>query len=345
MGVILLNAQQYRSVAYESEADLERSVVQLQRQLFGSDRFYLDIKRRIGAGGGIRNVPDGYVIDLSGATPRLFVVENELAAHDPLRHIAVQILQFSLSFESEPVVVKRILMDALNENEEAKNACERYVSTTGYRGIDHLLEYLVFDSPFSALVIIDEIPGNLENVLSEKFRFGVEVLELACFENDKGERAYQFEPFLADIAGDVPATLSRGVHAPKVDTSELDTVVVPAREDGFREVFLGENRWYAVRIHGLMRPQIRYVAAYQVAPVSAITHVAPVKAILPWKDTDKVVLNFTEQAETIGPITLVKGGKVKALQNLRYTSYQRLKSAKTLDDLWAETAANAASSI
>jgi hypothetical protein len=343
MGVILLNGQQYRHVAYENEADLERTVVQLQQQLFGPDRFYLDIKRRIGAAGATRNVPDGYVIDLSGGKPRLFVVENELAAHDPLRHIAVQILQFSLSFESEPLAVKRILMDALDENQKAKHACERYVNTTGYRGVDHLLEYLVFDSPFSALVIIDEIPGNLENVLSEKFRFGVEVLELARFENDKSERAYQFEPFLADVTGDVLNTAAREAHQPSVDTSELDTVVVPAREDGFEETFIGENRWYAVRIHGMMRPQIRYVAAYQVSPVSAITHVAPVKAILPWKDTDKVVLNFGEPAKAIGPISLVKGGRVKALQNLRYTSYSRLQRAKTLDDLWGETVADARS--
>lgn len=343
MSVILLNGMQYRHVAYESESDLERTVVQLQQQLFGPDRFYLDIKRRIGTGGATRNVPDGYVIDLSGAKPRLFVVENELAAHDPLRHIAVQILQFSLSFESDSVSVKRVLMDALNENQKAKHACERYVNTTGYRGIDHLLEYLAFDSPFSALVIIDEIPGNLENVLSEKFRFGVEVLELVRFENDKGEKAYQFDPFLADVTGDVLSTVPREAHQPDVDTSDLDTVVVPAREDGFQETFLDENRWYAVRIHGMMRPQIRYVAAYQVAPVSAITYVAPVKEILPWKDTDKVVLNFVEPAQAIGPICLVKGGKVKALQNLRYTSYSRLKNAKTLDDLWGESTAGAGS--
>jgi hypothetical protein len=52
------------------------------------------VKKKIGKKGGLRNIPDGYLIDLSDAKPRLFVVENELAVHDPLRHIAVQILQF-----------------------------------------------------------------------------------------------------------------------------------------------------------------------------------------------------------------------------------------------------------
>ena len=53
---------------------------------------------------------------------------------------------------------------------------------------------------------------------------------------------------------------------------------------------------------------------------------------------------LAEPAREIGPIPLVKGGRVKALQNLRYTSYARLKLAKTMDDLWGETADAAAHS-
>jgi hypothetical protein len=95
-----------------------------------------------------------------------------------------------------------------------------------------------------------------------------------------------------------------------------------------------ENRWYAVRIHGTMRPQIQYIAAYRVAPISAITHIAPVRSIEPWKDTAKFVLNFAEPAREIGPISLVKGSKGKAPQNLRYTNRQTIEQAKTLDDIW-----------
>jgi hypothetical protein len=111
-------------------------------------------------------------------------------------------------------------------------------------------------------------------------------------------------------------------------------VVIPAREDGFNEVFLGEQRWYAIRIQNTIQPKIKYIAAYQVAPVSAITHIAPIKSIEPWKDTGKLVVNFTNAAQKIGPITLVEGGRVRAPQSLRYTTRQRLASAKNLDDVW-----------
>jgi hypothetical protein len=247
----------------------------------------------------------------------------------------VQILQFSLSFEEEPRAVKTVLFNALQAQPEAKTQCEEYASRHAFRNLDHMLEHMVFEGPFAALVVIDELPEKLESVLAERFQFGVEVLELTCYENHQGERLYHFEPFLADLREDVTAA-EQGVKSggSRVDASEVDTVVVPAREEGFQETFLGENRWYAIRIHGTMRPQIRYIAAYRVAPVSAITHIAPVKSIEPWKDTGKFVVNFTEPAREIGPIELVKGGGAKPLYSLRYTARRRLESAKTLDEIW-----------
>jgi len=335
MSLIWTKSCAYRRVGYESEGDLESSVLQVRVALFGTSRIYLDIKKKIGTKGGLRNVPDGYVIDLSGKRPRLFVVENELAAHDPLRHIAVQILEFSLSFETDPRAVKTILFNALQDQAEAKRQCERYASTHEFRNLDHLLEFMVYEAPFAAVVIIDELPDNLENVLARKFKFGVEVLELARYENEHGERFYHFEPFLADLSEGVSAPIEGGESVPEpVDASELDTVVVPAREDGFQETFLGENRWYAIRIHGTMRPQIKYIAAYRVLPTSAITHIAPVSSVEPWKDTAKFVVNFSEPAKQIGPIPLVKGGRVKAPQNLRYTTREKLMAARSLEDLW-----------
>jgi hypothetical protein len=168
-------------------------------------------------------------------------------------------------------------------------------------------------------------------VLTKRFSFGVEVLEIGRFEDAPGNRIYQFEPFLADVEEDV-AAVQLG------DLGALDTVVVPAQEDGFNKVFLGEHLWYAIRMHASMRPQIKFIAAYQVAPISAITHIAPVASIDTWKDSGKLVVTLAEPAHKVGPIPLVKNGKVSQLQNLRYTSRQRIENAKTLDDIWSRQA-------
>ncbi len=325
----------YRS-QFESEAALERAILQIQTELFGKNRMYLDIKKKIGVKGSLVNIPDGYLLDLNGQKPRLYVVENELAAHDPLRHIAIQILQFSLSFEAEPRKVRNILFEALQSQTDLKLRCEEYASSHGFRNLDHLLDHMVFETPFAALVIIDEIPDNLEKILLTRFQFGVEVLELAYYTNSDGRKYYRFEPFLADINADLREALPNN-REEAITQDDIDTVVVPAREEGFQETFLKENRWYAVRIHGTMRPQIKHIAVYQVAPQSAITYVAPVRSIEPWDETKKFVINFAEPARKIGPIHLLKHGKVKAPYNLRYTNYERLVHAQSLDDLWGET--------
>ncbi|CAN5155375.1 hypothetical protein BH18ACT10_BH18ACT10_15570 [soil metagenome] len=103
-----------------------------------------------------------------------------------------------------------------------------------------------------------------------------------------------------------------GVGKATVDPSDIDTIVVPAREDGFQETALGESRWYKIRIHSSMIPRIKYLAVYRVAPISAITHVAPVQSIAPWKDTSKYVVNFSENIEELEKsIKLIQKGKSK----------------------------------
>ncbi len=110
-------------------------------------------------------------------------------------------------------------------------------------------------------------------------------------------------------------------------------VVVPAQEDGFKAVFLGERRWRAIRISGGKQDQIRYVAAYQTKPVSAVTHYAPVEKIEPYGEGGKFQLIFSGPAVEVGPIAF---GDAPAglMQGPRYTTLGKLLSAKTLTDLF-----------
>jgi hypothetical protein len=327
--------ENYLDDPFEYEKDLESAIQEISVSLFGSSRIYLEVKKKIGKKGKTQNIPDAYLIDLaSKKTPTLYVVENELAKHDPLKHIAVQILQFSLSFESSPQKVKGIIKDVLVSNNPALQQCQTYAEENGFENVDYLLERMIYrEDAFNAMVIIDEVPDELETVLVSRFKFPVEVLSLQRFINDSGDRIYQFEPFLAEITESAITgkTREKGTSI-TIDPSDIDTIVIPAREDGFQEVFLGENCWYAIRIHSSMIPRIKYIAAYQVAPVSAITHIAKVHKIEQWKDTNKYVLYFEEVAKPIEPINLVPKGLVKAPQGPRYTSMSRLDDAKTLDD-------------
>lgn len=151
----------------------------------------------------------------------------------------------------------------------------------------------------------------------------------------------QILPLLGLRAFDKP----RAVAAPQVKTTsdaikseivfsgDSDTIIVPAEIEGFKETFLGEHCWYAIRISGGMLPKIRWIAGYQKAPIGAITHVAPVDHIEPYGDGRKYKVVFSEPARSIGPI---QRGDAGGIQGPRYTTYSKLLKAKLLADLGAK---------
>jgi hypothetical protein len=113
---------------------------------------------------------------------------------------------------------------------------------------------------------------------------------------------------------------------------DVNTIIVPAKKEGFEDVFLGQNAWWAIRIGGGMLPKIKYIAAYQSSPISAITHVAEVARIEPFGEDGKYRLVFKGPAQKI---TAIPFGSAPsgAMQGPRYVSYKKLISAKTVAEL------------
>ena len=110
--------------------------------------------------------------------------------------------------------------------------------------------------------------------------------------------------------------------------------MVPAQAEGFKDVFLGQNCWYSIRIGGGMLPKIKYIAAYQTAPVSAITHHARVERIEPYGDEGKYRLVFAEPAKALPKPIPFADAPQGSMQGPRYTSLVRLLSAKRVLDLF-----------
>ena len=125
---------------------------------------------------------------------------------------------------------------------------------------------------------------------------------------------------------------ARITPTPTANSSEFDTIVVPAKKDGFEEVFLRQDCWHAIRIAGGKIPSIKYIAAYQGQPISAITHYAPVARIEPYGDKGKYKLIFSEPATEI---TAIPFGDAPPgyMQGTRYTSLSKLLAAKQVTEL------------
>ena len=141
-----------------------------------------------------------------------------------------------------------------------------------------------------------------------------------------GLRAFEFPKAVATPNATGPAPITKGM------SDRLDTVIVPAQKEGFEKVFLGEDCWHAIRISGGMLDKIKFIAAYQTQPISAITHYAPVSRIEPYGEEGKFKLVFSEKAKPIGPIPF--GDALSgAMQGPRYTNSAKLLKAKKLMDL------------
>lgn len=152
-----------------------------------------------------------------------------------------------------------------------------------------------------------------------------------------GLRAFEHPKAVATPKTKLPAVTAK---TPKGAEDVVDTMIVPAQSEGFEEVFVGENAWYAVRISGGMLPKIKYVAAYQTAPVMAITHYAPVERIEPYGNEGKYKIVFSEPARPIGPIP--RGDVPRgAMQGSIFRSLASLKKAKTMADLIGKKASAA----
>ena len=326
MNRLICNNKIFSRYDYSSESEFEKLIIQHSKEIFGTNSVYIDIKKKIGVDN-ILTIPDGYLIDFSfESDPKLYIIENELAKHDPYKHIGQQLLKFAISYKASGRNIKKFLRANIYKDESKNKLVKKGLKNAEYRNIDEMLDELIFEKPVAAIVVIDEITPELEKVLTQ-LTLNTDIIEFQTYECGK-ETIHKFTPFQQEIRTFVE------LKDKKINVEELDTIVVPANEDGFNEVFLGENCWYAIRISSSMLERIKYIAGYQTAPVSAITYYAEVKKIEKYKDSNKFIVYFKDKAKRIGPIKLPKISKGLVPQAPRYTSFKKLAKAKTLRDIF-----------
>lgn len=119
-----------------------------------------------------------------------------------------------------------------------------------------------------------------------------------------------------------------------IENDHFDTIVIPAREEGFEQCFLNEHCWFAVRIHAKHHAKLKFIAAYQVAPIAAITHIAEIKAIVPYNNTGKYMIEFKGSANNPIPRIPRLGNSAVNMQSPRYALREKLLAAKHLDEIW-----------
>lgn len=314
----------YTQYTYTKESDFEEVVVANADAIFGSAGIYFDIKKLIGIPKKGATIPDGYFLDLTfHNAPCLYLVEVELHNHDVYGHIGEQILRFGISSETDKYKMKKMLLSEIEKDSKKQEKLQGFFGKSRYSNMNELMDKVIYENKPSAIIVIDEATDELFNVMAQ-LTMSTEVIEVQTYVSGN-KKLHRFSPFKGEVMTDLPSD---------IDADELDTIVVPAREEGFREEFMKNNCWFAIRISGAMLDKIKYIAAYQVAPVSAITYLAEVEKIEKYKDTNKYIVYF--RMGTLRKINKILLGKKKGLapQAPRYSSYKTIVKAETLDDLW-----------
>jgi predicted Mrr-cat superfamily restriction endonuclease len=139
----------------------------------------------------------------------------------------------------------------------------------------------------------------------------------------------QFEPADQKETETLPEIIEEKIKKP-----EWDTLLCAAQEDGFKRAFLDEHAWWAVRLNSKTIPFIKYLAIYQVAPVSKITYYAEVDRIEPYLDTGKYrIILKNEPVKLKNPVGLGTNPHLKP-QGPKYASLDKILKATTLDDVF-----------
>lgn len=201
-----------------------------------------------------------------------------------------------------------------------------------------ILEFLKNNQDFTKLVLVsDDIEKEdwvLKNGETKTF-FPNMKIEINAINSSISLEHLTSTEFVGRFSNVEKTELENDINLYKKDISRFDTIVVPANKNGFEQVFLGENRWYSVRISNERIPYIKYIAAYQTSPISAITHYAEVEDIVssPYEDNKKMI-NFKEEAKELTECVKL-GIDSLAMQSIRYTKFEKLFKTNNIDDLFS----------
>jgi hypothetical protein len=230
--------------------------------------------------------------------------------------------------------------DRLDEHSKLKMFWDHavvFVSTSGGLNKAHScwLEYaLVQCAKEAKRCILDNAQEPKEPSLAEPERADTEAFLSEVLRILPLVGVFAFETRTAPVQLAKPA-----IPAKAPDAEDIDTIIVPAYEEGFEKVFLGQQCWYEVRIAAEKMPKIKYAAAYLTYPTCAITHFAPVDHIEPYGDAGKYKLVFSQAAKPLATPVLFGDARQGAMQGIRYTTLKKLQAAKQLRDLGVAVAA------
>ena len=116
------------------------------------------------------------------------------------------------------------------------------------------------------------------------------------------------------------------------DMTMPDMIIVVANQIRFRRQVIEQRMWYPISLDDNRLGALRWIAIYNTGPVCAITYLARILSIKPYRNSGKYQINFAEPLQLMSSIRL-DPENVARLAGHRYSWVQRLNQAKFISDL------------
>lgn len=157
--MLIFNDKKFIKSPFDSEAELEKVIVDNYEYLFGPDSFYLP-KTKIKTADGAGTIPDGFAIDLGQR--KWYVVEAELGYHDVWNHIAKQVSKQIVA--SQQLTTKRSLEDISADLYNQDDYTKDKFTNLGISSVDvrKVIRDILETDPIIGIPI-DSIPNDLKD--------------------------------------------------------------------------------------------------------------------------------------------------------------------------------------
>ena len=146
-------------------------------------------------------------------------------------------------------------------------------------------------------------------------------------------RNYLVELAVDSLIDIYPGVVNEYKKKSNIKSKEFNTIICPSWPNGL-ETFIGESKWYYIRLDKKKISKIKYIALYLGYPIQQITHYAKVEKLeeVSIKNKKKYIVHLSDIIELDEPIKLGETPAV-ATRSIKYTTLEKLLKAKVYADL------------
>jgi predicted transport protein len=189
--LILIEGVKYRLKPPSDEKELEETVKEHSKEIFGEEIIYFDLRHKLSSQSGVSSIPDGYVLSLSKPY-EWCIVEGELSSHPLHEHITNQLNKFYVGIRNPNT--QRELIEALYKEINLSSLRSYVESRIDSPEIKGFLFDLISKPPV-IVVVIEEL-GDKVREACEGLKVGPCVIDFKTFlkEDDSSVHAHLFKP-------------------------------------------------------------------------------------------------------------------------------------------------------